>query len=164
MEITDLFSEEYGFKKAKISGSGKGSNRLGDNIISINNVIEKGKTKSYYTIYFGDWSNLINYSLVTIASKNDICYMAFHSDPSIVDSHKIYHQKTSRGKHITKIHNKNCVHFVMDFLNKDVTLNSNFHVKVERKETKDGFALFLIDKKQNQENQKEKTFFETFGI
>jgi len=164
MEKTDLFSEEFGFKRAKSYGSGKGNNRLADNIISINNVIEKGKTKSYYTIYFGDWSNLINYSLVTIASKNDICYMAFHSDPSIVDSHKVYHQKTSRGKHITKIHNKNCVHFVMDFLNKDVTLNSNFHVKVDQKETKDGFTLFIIDKKQNQTTKQEKTLFDHLSI
>ena len=164
MEKTDLFSEEYGFKRAKFSESGKGSNRLADNIISINNVIQKGKTQNYYTIYIGDWANLVDYSFVTIASKDDKCYMAFHSDSSIIDSHKISHQKSSKGSHNTKIHNKICVHFVMDFLNKDVSVNNNFRVKVERKETKEGFALFLIDKKQNQENKKEKTLFDHLSL
>jgi hypothetical protein len=161
MEKKELFSEELGFKKAISYGSGRGNNRMPENQASVNNVISKGKKTSYYSIYFGDWADLVNYSLVSIASKEDKCYLAFHCDKLVKDSFIIRHEKNNKGSHNTKIYNKTCVHFIMDFLGKDKSVNDNFKIILQKYTEKKGLIVYIIDKKENLEK---KSIFETFGI
>ena len=146
----NLFSKQMGFVKPIASQENRGANkRLQENQISVNNSTEK--KGSYYSVYFGDWAKLDKFLYCSIASKDDKCYLAFHSNESIEYNAKVRHEKNHKGNFKTKIYNKIVVQFIVNFLKKNPKENLNVKIDLEKYHESDELIVFTFsnNKKTN---------------